>query len=105
MRGRCQGRTVEEEQDSALRTIPSRSKPMQLCVLRKDVREDFLLLLARPLFVCFGRGETKTSAKHAYVPLLAQEVSHGGHVERTSPRPPLVCLEDTGGHRERYRIS
>jgi hypothetical protein len=58
---------------------------MQLCVLGKDVREGLLLFLACPLLVCLGRGKTKASAKHAYVPLLAQEVSHRGHVERTGP--------------------
>ena len=70
---------------------------MQLRVLGEDIREDFLLLLVRPLLVCLGRGKTETSAKHAYVPLLTQEVSHRGHVEGTEPRPPLVFLKDTGG--------
>jgi hypothetical protein len=79
------GRTVEEEHDSTLRSISSRSNPMQLCVLRDDVRENLLLLLARPLLVCLGRSKTKTSAKHAYVPVLAQEVSHRSHVERSGP--------------------
>ena len=94
--------TVEVEENSILRSIPSLSDPMQLCPFREEIRQDFLLFPACPILVHLGCSDAEKGAQGSYVPILTKQVAHCSDVGCMGPRSPLVFVKDARHYRERW---